>query len=93
MGVLRVFTGGCGILGIIRLHRLNASAKLYAIIESPKTTPHDLIAAERHLRDVHTKASTQTGAQELLGLLRGTVPAIPSPDYSMEEDDENEDEN
>jgi len=70
------------------LHRLNVSAKLYGIIESPTTNPRDLIAAEKHLRDVHAKASTQTGAQELLNLLRGTVPAIPPPDYSEEEDDD-----
>jgi hypothetical protein len=73
------------------MHRLNVSAKLYGIIESPVTTPRDLIAAERHLRDVHTKASAQTGAQELLNLLRGTVPAIAPPDYiDSEEDDDNE---
>ena len=53
------------------LHRLNVSAKLYGVIESPATTPRDLIAAEKHLRDVHTKASAQTGAQELLNLLQG----------------------
>ena len=73
------------------MHRLNVSAKLYGIIESPVTTPRDLIAAEKHLRDVHTKASAQTGAQELLNLLRGTVPAIAPPDYiDIEEDDDNE---
>ncbi|MDR0326908.1 MAG: hypothetical protein LBI05_01285 [Planctomycetaceae bacterium] len=72
------------------LHRLNVSAKLYGIIDSPATNPRDLIAAERHLRDVHAKASTQTGAQELLNLLRGTVPALPPPDYENEEDDDNE---
>jgi hypothetical protein len=70
------------------LHRLNVSAKLYGIIEAPKTSPRDLIAAERHLRDIHAKASAQTGAQELLNLLRGTVPAIAPPDYSEEEDDD-----
>jgi hypothetical protein len=70
------------------LHRLNVSTKLYGIIESPMTSPRDLIAAERHLRDVHAKASAQTGAQELLNLLRGTVPAIPPPDYSMEDNDD-----
>ena len=70
------------------LHRLNVSAKLYGIIESPATNPRDLIAAERHLRDIHAKASAQTGAQELLNLLRGTVPAIPPPDYGEEEDDD-----
>jgi len=73
------------------LHRLNVSAKLYGIIEAPTTSPRDLIAAERHLRDVHAKASAQTGAQELLNLLRGTVPAIAPPDYDTEEDDEEED--
>ena len=73
------------------LHRLNVSAKLYGVIESPATTPRDLIAAEKHLRDVHTKASAQTGAKELLNLLRGTVPAIAPPDYiDIEEDDDNE---
>jgi len=70
------------------MHRLNVSAKLYGIIEAPTTSPRDLIAAERHLRDVHAKASAQTGAQELLNLLRGTVPAIAPPDYSEEEDDD-----
>jgi hypothetical protein len=73
------------------LHRLNVSAKLYGVIESPKTSPRDLIAAEKHLRDVHTKVSAQTGAQELLNLLRGTVPAIAPPEYNEEEDDEDED--
>jgi len=70
------------------MHRLNVSAKLYGIIEAPTTSPRDLIAAERHLRDVHAKPSAQTGAQELLNLLRGTVPAIAPPDYSEEEDDD-----
>jgi hypothetical protein len=75
------------------LHRLNVSAKLYGIIEAPATSPRDLIAAERHLRDVHSKASAQTGAQELLNLLRGTVPALPPPDYNiMEENDDEDDE-
>jgi hypothetical protein len=69
------------------LHRLNMSAKLYGIIESPTTNPRDLIAAEKHLRDVHAKASTQTGAQELLTLLRGTIPALPPPNYIEEEDE------
>jgi hypothetical protein len=69
------------------LHRLNVSAKLYSIIESPQTTPKDLIAAERHLREVHAKGSAQSGSMELLNLLRGTVPAVPPPDYK-EEDDE-----
>jgi hypothetical protein len=72
------------------MHRLNISAKLYGIIESPTTNPRDLIAAEKHLRDVHTKASTQTGAQELLNLLRGTIPALPPPNYIEEEEDEYE---
>ena len=70
------------------LHRLNVSAKLYGIIEAPTTSPRDLIAAEKHLRDVHAKPSAQSGAQELLNLLRGTVPAIAPPDYSEEEDDD-----
>jgi hypothetical protein len=69
------------------LHRLNVSAKLYGIIESPHTAPKDLIAAERHLREVHAKGSAQSGSQELLNLLRGTVPALPPADYE-EEDDE-----
>ena len=69
------------------LHRLNVSAKLYGIIESPQTAPKDLIAAERHLRDVHAKVSAQSGSQELLNLLRGTVPLAPP-----ENDEENEDE-
>ena len=73
------------------LHRLNVSAKLYSVIESPMTSPRDLIAAEKHLRDVHAKVSTQTGAQELLNLLRGTVPAIAPPDYiDIGEEDDNE---
>ena len=72
------------------LHRLNVSAKLYGIIDSPTTNPRDLIAAERHLRDVHAKASVQTGAEELLKLLRGTVPALPPPDYEEEEGDDDE---
>jgi hypothetical protein len=70
------------------LHRLNISAKLYGIIESPTTNPRDLIAAEKHLRDVHAKATVQTGAQELLTLLRGTVPALPPPNYIEEGNDE-----
>jgi hypothetical protein len=72
------------------LHRLNVSAKLYGIIESPQTAPKDLIAAERHLREVHTKGSAPTGSQELLNLLRGTVPALPPADYTEEENDEDE---
>jgi len=70
------------------LHRLNVSAKLYGIIESPQTAPKDFIAAERHLREVHAKGSTQTGSQELLTLLRGTVPLAPPADYGEEEEDE-----
>ena len=73
------------------LHRLNVSAKLYSVIEAPATSPRDLIAAERHLRDVHAKASPQTGAQELLNLLRGTVPTIAPPDYDTDTDTEEED--
>jgi hypothetical protein len=73
------------------LHRLNVSAKLYGIIESPQTQPKDLIAAERHLREVHAKGSGQSGSQELLNLLCGTVPALPPPDYE-EDDDNGEDE-
>ena len=70
------------------LHRLNVSAKLYSIIESPQTSPKELIAAERHLRDVHTKASAQSGSLELLNLLRGTVPL--APPTNDEEDEDNE---
>ena len=70
------------------MHRLNVSAKLYGIIEAPTTSPRDLIAAERHLRDVHAKPSAQSGAQELLNLLRGTVPALPPPDYITEDEDD-----
>jgi hypothetical protein len=72
------------------LHRLNVSAKLYSIIESPQTAPKDLIAAERPLRDVHTKASAKSGSQELLNLLRGTVPIAPPADYEQEEDEDEE---
>jgi hypothetical protein len=72
------------------LHRLNVSAKLYGIIESPQTAPKDLIAAERHLREVHAKGSAQSGSLELLNLLRGTVPALPPPDYEEDEDGEDE---
>jgi hypothetical protein len=74
------------------LHRLNVSAKLYGIIESPQTAPKDLRAAERHLRDVHAKGSAQSGSQELLNLLRGTVPLIPPADYEEDEDEEMEEE-
>ena len=70
------------------LHRLNVSAKLYGIIESPQTAPKDLIAAERHLREVHMKGSAQSGSAELLNLLRGTVPALPPENYEEDEDDE-----
>jgi hypothetical protein len=70
------------------LHRLNVSAKLYGIIESLETAPKDLIAADMHLRAVHTKVTAQSGSQELLNLLRGTVPALPPADYEEEEDDE-----
>ena len=72
------------------LHRLNVSAKLYGIIESPQTIPKDLIAAERHLREVHAKVSAQSGSQELLNLLRGTVPVLPPADYEEEDDGEDE---
>ena len=74
------------------LHRLNVSAKLYGIIESPQTAPKDLIAAERHLREVHAKVSAQSNSQELLNLLRGTVPLAP-PETDEEDDDEDEEEN
>jgi hypothetical protein len=74
------------------LHQLNVSAKLYGIIESPQTAPKDLIAAERHLRDVHAKGSAQSGSQELLNLLRGTVPLIPPADYEEDVDEEMEEE-
>ena len=70
------------------LHRLNVSAKLYGIIESPQTAPKDLIAAERHLREVHAKVSAQSGSQELLNLLRGTVPLAPPENDEEDEDDE-----
>ena len=69
------------------LHRLNVSAKLYGIIESPETAPKDLIAAERHLREVHAKVSAQSNSQELLNLLRGTVPLAPPVDYEEEYDE------
>ena len=45
-----------------------------------------MIAAERHLREVHSKGAVQSGSQELLNLLRGTIPAVPPPEY-IEEDD------
>jgi hypothetical protein len=70
------------------VHRLNVSAKLYGIIESPRTEPKDLIAAERHLREVHAKGASQSGSQELLNLLRGTVPLVAPPANDMEEEDE-----
>jgi len=77
------------------MHRLNVSAKLYGIIESPKTLPRDMIAAERHLREVHQKGAAHTGSQELLLLLRGTVPSVPlagGTAYIEEEDDNDGDE-
>ena len=74
------------------LHRLNVSAKLYGIIESPQTAPKDLIAAERHLREVHAKVSAQSGSQELLNLLRGTVPLAPPENDEEDEDEEMEEE-
>jgi hypothetical protein len=58
-------------------HRLNVSAKLYGIIESPKTTTRDLIAAERHLREVHTKQAGYAVSQELFSMLHNTVPVVP----------------
>jgi hypothetical protein len=74
------------------MHRLNVSAKLYGIIESPKTLPRDLIAAERHLREVHTKTAAHTGSQELLALLHCTVPSVPLPGGGtyIEEDEDDE---
>jgi hypothetical protein len=73
------------------LHRLNISAKLYGIIEAPDTEPKALIAAERHLREVHTKTSPQAGSMSLLNLLRGTVPMVPNGNEEEEGgDDENE---
>ena len=77
------------------MHRLNVSAKLYDIIESPKTLPRDLILAERHLREVHMKgAAAHTGSQELLNLLRETIPATPSAGevYVEEQDDDGNEE-
>lgn len=76
------------------MHRLNVSAKLYGIIESSKTLPRDLIAAERHLREVHAKGAAQTGSLELLALLRGTVPSQPSVNgaYIAEEYDDGDEE-
>jgi len=59
------------------LHRLNVATRLCNIIESPTTTPRDLIAANQHLREVHAKVSAETGHQELLVLLRETVPSVP----------------
>jgi hypothetical protein len=72
------------------VHRLNVSAKLYGIIESPRTEPKDLIAAERHLREVHAKGASQSGSQELLNLLRGTVPLAAPTDYVREDEHEDE---
>jgi hypothetical protein len=72
------------------VHRLNVSAKLYGIIESPKTEPKDLIASERHLREVHTKGASQSGSQELLNLLRGTVPLSAPANYVREDNNEDE---
>jgi len=77
------------------LHRLNVASRLCSVIESPATAPRDLIAANKHLREVHAKVSAETGAQELLVMLRETIPSKPSDDtpyidedYDEEEDDE-----
>ncbi|MCL2005824.1 MAG: hypothetical protein FWG73_06630 [Planctomycetaceae bacterium] len=77
------------------LHRLNIASRLYNIIESPDTIPRDLIAANKYLKEVHAKVSAETGSQELLVLLRETIPSAPADgrtyieeDYDEEEDDE-----
>ena len=77
------------------LHRLNIASRLYNIIESPDTIPRDLIAANKHLKEVHAKVSAETGSQELLVLLRETIPSAPADgstyieeDYDEEKDDE-----
>jgi|GEM_PF-2214010 len=73
------------------LHRLNVASRLCSVIESPNTAPRDLIAANKHLREVHAKVSADTGAQELLVMLRETIPSKPSentPYIDEEEDDE-----
>jgi hypothetical protein len=74
------------------LHRLSVASKLCGIIESPTTAPRDLIAANQHLREVHAKVSAETGHQELLVLLRETVPSLPAAnsDYIEVDDDEEE---
>ena len=59
------------------VHRLNIASRLYNIIESLSTMPRDLIAANKHLKEVHTKVSAETGNQELLVLLRETIPSQP----------------
>ena len=41
------------------------------------------------LREVHAKVSAQSGSQELLNLLRGTVPLAP-PETDEEDEDEEE---
>ena len=74
------------------VHRLNVSAKLYGIIESPQTVPKDLIAAERHLREIHTKETKASGAGELLALLRCTVPMVPPVGVICENEYEEEEE-
>jgi len=79
------------------LHRLTVASRLCGIIESPATVPRDLIAANKHLKEVHAKVSADTGTQELLLLLRETVPSNPagdSPysggDYEDEEEEDDE---
>ena len=75
------------------LHRVTVASRLCGIIESPATTPRDLIAANKHLKEVHAKVSADTGSQELLVLLRETVPSRPagdSPYYDEDYEDEEE---
>jgi hypothetical protein len=74
------------------MHRLNIAARLYAILESPATTPRELIAANQHLREVQSKGPAESGSQELLLLLRNTVPAVPAVGGEVIGYDEDDDE-
>ena len=74
------------------LHRLTVASRLCGIIESPATMPRDLIAANKHLKEVHAKVSADTGSQELLVLLRETIPSKPADDNPYYEDDYDEEE-
>ena len=71
------------------IDRISPKQKKTIVFLARKGCTVSEVGTAQHLREVHAKGSVQTGSQELLNLLRGTVPLVPPADYGGESEDEN----